>query len=204
MVVRFISLRGLSFCVGFLLLGFCACQTPATRPITEENMIPPVLTLSPGDTLDITFPGATNLTAVRRVGPEGAITMPLVGSVQAGGKTVGELETELEQKYQKELNDNDVIVALVASANVVYVTGQVGRPGRVQLDRPLTALEAILEVGGFLPEANMKKVLVTRWEGNENIPWVLNLEPLYSGAPVSPFYLKPRDSIYVPKKVQWF
>ena len=167
-------------------------------------MTPPVLTLSPGDTLDITFPGATNFSGMRRVGPEGFITMPQVGNVQAAGKTVGELETELEQKYKTELNDNDVVVALAASANVVYVTGQVGRPGRVQLERPLTVQEAILEVGGFLPDANLKQIMVTRWEGNENITWILNLRPLYEGAPVSPFYLKPRDSVYVPQKVQWF
>jgi polysaccharide export outer membrane protein len=130
--------------------------------------------------------------------------MPNIGPVQAAGKTVGQLEAELEEKYQKELNDNDVVVVLAASANVVYVTGQVGRPGRVQLDRPLTALEAILEVGGFLSDANMKRIMVTRWENNINQTWILNLKPLYEGAPVSPFYLHPRDSVYVPKKVQWF
>src|SRR5687767_2084296 len=129
MIVRPTSPRrhwSLVFSAAVLLLGFCACQTPPpSRPITEENMTPPVLTLSPGDTLDITFPGATNLTGMRHIGPEGTLTMPTVGQIQAAGKTVGQLEAELEEKYKQELNDNDVVVALAASANVVYVTGQV-------------------------------------------------------------------------------
>ena len=210
MIVRLLSQRKLSFCATFFsaalfLLPICGCQTaPAGRPITAENMAPPILTLSPGDTVDITFSGATNLTGLRRVGPEGAITLPDVGPIQAAGKTVGELEKELEERYKGELRDNDVVVTLAASANVVYVDGQVGRPGRVHLDRPLTALEAILEVGGFLPDANTSKVMVTRWIGNENFTWVLNLKPLYEGAPVSVFYLHPRDYVHVPKKMQWF
>src|SRR5688572_29018153 len=103
MIDRPISLRKLSagfFAAALFLFGLCACQVPYTRPITEENMTPPILTLSPGDTLDITFPGATNLTGMRHVGPEGAIMMPQIGSVQAAGKTVGELEIELEEKFK--------------------------------------------------------------------------------------------------------
>jgi protein involved in polysaccharide export with SLBB domain len=209
MVVHSVSLRKLLlgtgfFAVAFLSLALSGCVTPVSRTATEETMVPPVLVLAPGDAVEISFPGATNLSGIRRIGPEGAITMPIIGPVQATGKTVAELETELERLYDKELNDKDIVVALAGSANVVYVTGLVGRPGRVGLDRPMTAMEAILEAGGFLPNANMKKVAISRYEGTENVTFVINLDPLFKGGPVSKFYLHPRDVIFVPKKIQWF
>ena len=191
--------------LGITLLGLgTGCQSTKGRPMSAENMVPTVLLLSAGDILDITFAGATNFSGSRRIGPEGAITMPIIGQVQASGKTAAELEAELEVLYAKELQDPELFVNLAGSANVIYVTGSVARPGRVTLDRPLTALEAILEAGGFTPDANLKKVTVIRYEGLDNTTYELDLAPVYTGGPVSPFYLKPRDAVHVPKKVQWF
>ena len=204
-----ISVRKLSWGVFLLsavisLFLLSACETPATQPMKEEHTFPPILTLSPGDAVEITFPGATNLTGIRRVGPEGTLTMPIIGSVHAAGKTVAELETELEKRYENELRDKDVVVALAGSANFVYVSGSVARPGRVLMDHDLTTLEAILEAGGFMSDANMKKVTVSRYEGEMNVTYTVNLKPVFEGGPVSRFYLKPRDVVYVPKKMQWF
>lgn len=190
--------------LGIGLLGGVGCQTTGGRQMTAENMVPTVLLLAPGDVLDITFASATNMNGARRIGPEGSITMPIVGQVQASGKTAADLELELEVLYAKELQDPELFVNLAGSANVIYVSGSVASPGRVTLERPLTALEAILEVGGFTPDANLKKVSVIRYEGLKNTTYELNLEPIYSGGPVAPFYLKPRDAVHVPKKVQWF
>jgi polysaccharide export outer membrane protein len=180
------------------------CKTPTGSTMTAENMVPTVLFLSPGDVLDISFSSATNFNGMRRIGPEGAITMPVIGQVQAGGKTAAQIETELEQLYAKELQDPELFVNIASSGNVIYVSGSVMRPGRVQLDRPLTALEAILETGGFAPDANLKRITVIRYQGLDNKTFHLNLEPVYSGGPVPPFYLQPRDVVNVPKKVQWF
>ena len=180
------------------------CKTTRGRTMTAENMVPTVLALAPGDVLDITFASATNMNAMRRVGPEGSITMPTIGQVQVAGKTVAQVEAELKNRYAKELQDPELFVNLAQSGNVVYVSGSVARPGRIVLERPLTALEAILEAGGFTPDANLKKVTVIRYEGEQNTTYELNLQPVYTGGPVSPFYLMPRDVVNVPKKVQWF
>jgi len=189
----------------FFATFFTACEsTPKGRPVSEQNMVPTVLLISAGDILDITFSGATNFNGARRVGPEGSIAMPIIGQIQASGKTVSEVESELEKAYSKELQDSDVVVNLAGSSTVVYVSGSVMRPGRVVLDRPLTALEAILEAGGFAPDANLKRVSVIRYEGTDNTTFDLNLEPVYTGGPVPPFYLKPRDVVNVARKIQWF
>jgi polysaccharide biosynthesis/export protein len=187
-----------------LVAATSACSTPRGRAMGPENMVPTVLVLAPGDVLDVSFASATNMNAIRRVGPEGSITLPTIGQVQVAGKTVTQLESELKQRYAKELTDPELFVNLTQSGNVVYVSGSVARPGRIVLERPLTALEAILEAGGFAPDANLKKVTVIRYENENNTTYELNLQPVYSGGPVSPFYLMPRDVVNVPKKVQWF
>lgn len=209
MVVPF-STRKISFallllCATLFSFVFSGCQSnPVSLPMREEHTVPPVLTLSPGDAVEITFPGATNLTGTRRIGPEGTLTLPIVGSVQASGKTVAELEAELEKRFESELREKDIIVAIAGSANFVYVAGSIIRPGRVNLDRDMTAMEAILEAGGFTSDANLKKVTVSRYEGDQNVTYSVNLEPMFQGGPVSRFYLKPRDVVNVPKKMQWF
>src|SRR5687768_11444139 len=103
--------------LGLLFVFFAAlvaattgCETTRGRAMTAENMVPTVLVLAPGDVLDITFASATNMNAMRRVGPEGSITMPTIGQVQAAGKTVSEVEAELKQRYAKELQDPELFV----------------------------------------------------------------------------------------------
>jgi len=128
-----------------------------------------------------------------------------VGEVMAAGKTTQQLRQELLKLYEKELQEKDVLVSIGTSANIVYVTGAVLRPGRIQMDRPLTALEAIMEAGGYIPtQANLKKVTVVRYEGDQNYIYDLNLAPALEGAPVAPFYLKSRDIVNVPIKKEWF
>src|SRR5688572_20523818 len=101
-----------------LVLLSSACRSAGgTRPMTAANMVPPVLVLSPGDILDITFPGATNLNGMHRIGPEGQLSMPIIGVVEAAGKTAAQLESELEQKYATELRDTEIFVNVSGSAN---------------------------------------------------------------------------------------
>ena len=49
-----------------------------------------------------------------------------------------------------------------------------------------------------------KKVTIVRYKGQENTIIELDMDPLLEGGPVPPFYVKPRDVIYVPAKIQWF
>jgi polysaccharide export outer membrane protein len=188
-----------------LLFVLCACQsTTPPHQFTAEDSQPPLLQLAPGDVIEITFPGATNLTGMRRIGPEGTITMPIVGQIEAGGKTAEQLQQELVTLYAGELRDTNVIVSIAGSGNVIYLEGAVLRPGKITMERPLTAFEAVMEAGGFAEIANKKKVTIIRYKGNENTNIVLNLEPVFTGGPTPPFYLRPRDTVHVPSKMQWF
>lgn len=189
-----------------LSLVLTGCQSPNTgKTVGPEDISPAPLFITQGDTLDISFPGAKDLSGQHKVGVDGTITMPVVGQVVAAGKTTQQLRQELLKLYEKELQEKEILVYMAASANIVYVTGAVLRPGRIPMDRPLTALEAVMEAGGFLPtQANLKKVAVIRYEGDQNHVYYLNLAPALEGGPVAPFYLKPRDIVTVPIKKEWF
>ena len=195
---------GLCFALAFVLAFFCACQSKPTHPPTAEDLTPPMLRLAPGDVIEVQFPGATNFNAMHRIGPEGTITMPLVGQVDAAGKSADELQTQLIKLYSTELKDTNIVVSIAGSGNVIYIDGAVLRPGKITLERPMTALEAVEEAGGFAETANRKKVTVIRYVGNTNTVKELNLEPVLSGGPVPPFYLRPKDIVHVPTKIQWF
>ena len=187
-----------------LIVVFCGCATAPTHPPTAEDLTPPLLTLAPGDVIEITFAGATNLTGMHRIGPEGTITMPLVGQIEAAGKTSEQLQNQLVGAYSGELRDTNIVVSIAGSGNVIYIDGAVLRPGKITLERPLTALEAVEEAGGFAETANRKKVTVIRYKGSANSVIELNLEPVLTGGQVPPFYLRPRDIVHVPTKMQWF
>src|SRR3954452_2232220 len=97
------------------VLILCACKSAPSHPPTGEDLNPPLLHLAPGDVVDITFSGATNLTGMHRIGPEGTINMPLIGQVEASGKSTEELQSQLMGQYINELKDTNIIVSLVGS-----------------------------------------------------------------------------------------
>ena len=192
-----------------------ASQGPAVtnslRPVIPESVTAPgdhqssAFTLREGDILRISFPGSPNLNNVQQIRTDGKITLPLIGEVQAAGLTPIDLQQKLMDLYAPQLSSKEVTVEVQNSSFPVYVTGAVLRPGKVTSDHPMTALEAIMEAGGFdYTKANLKDVEVIRQEGNQTKKYNLNLKLEMEGKSSQPFYLKPSDIIYVPEKFSWF
>jgi len=194
--------------MGFVLLAVVAgCQTqgPVSMPARQTASATEVITLREGDVLKVSFPGSANLNTTQPIRRDGMISMPLVGEVKAVGKTPTELEKDLIDLYSTQLVSKEVVVEVQSSSFPVYVTGSVLHPGRIMLDHPITALEAIMEAGGFdYSTANMKGVEVIRQEGDHPRKFTLNLKQVMEGKTGEPFYLKPADIVYVPEKFQWF
>lgn len=161
--------------------------------------------LRAGDEIKLTFPGAPNLDTTVKLRRDGRIALPLVGEVMAAGKSPAELEKELSEMFASELVTGDVYVSVIASSYPVFVTGAVVRPGKIEADRPLTALEAIMEAGGFqIAKANSQAVVVVRQEPDGVKNYTINLQRVLQGAPEEPFYLRPSDIVYVPERFAWF
>jgi len=189
-----------------LLLAFASfsCESPETyTPIpAEAYSARPSGTLAAGDVIRVSYPGAPELNTTQKVQANGQVSLPPIGDVTAQGKSVATLQSQLTGLYQSHLQNPTVLVAVEAAASGVYVSGEVTRPGKVPLDRPMTAFDAIMEAGGFTKFANPKQVVVVRTKGGKVERYALNLDDTISGASSSAFYLRPYDTVYV-KQSRW-
>jgi len=177
-----------------------AAQTNAPAANTASLM-----NLREGDVLKISFPGSPTLDTTQQIGRDGKIRLSLVGEVDAAGMPPSALETKLVDLYASQISSKQVTVEVVRSSFPVYVTGMVLRPGEILLDHPITALEAVMEAGGFdYNKANIKNVVVIRREGNSMKHYKLNLKAVLQGQQSEPFYLKPDDIVYVPERFSMF
>lgn len=175
-------------------------------PTAVSNLAPTATyVLKEGDTLRISFPGSPNLNNQQQIRTDGKINLPLIGDVTAAGLTPDALQKKLMDLYAPQLTSKEVTVQVQSSSFPVYVTGAVLRPGKISSDHPITALEAIMEAGGFdYTRANLKNVEVIRQEGNVTKNYRLNLKQVMEGKPAEPFFMKTGDIIYVPEKFSWY
>jgi polysaccharide biosynthesis/export protein len=190
-VLGTLAALALIFCVG--CQGTARHQTPLVG--TTPNY------LNPGDVVKITFPAAPELNQSQKVGTDGTLSLPLIGEVHAAGKSPGELQNELANLYKPQLQDNEVLVTLETRALPVVVSGAVQKPGKIVFERPATILEAIMEAGGFTPEADLKKVSLIRIVKGEHYSEVYDLRPVLRGKPSPAVYVSGGDVIYVPERL---
>jgi polysaccharide export outer membrane protein len=161
--------------------------------------------LREGDSVRIAFPGSPNLDSVQLVRRDGKVTVTLGGEAMAMDKTPAELEKEILNQFGAQLAVKQVVVTMTASTYPVFVTGAVLRPGKIAAERPMSALEAVMEAGGFdFAKANLKSVMVLRQAEGQVINYKLNFQEILKGPKSEPFYLKPSDVVYVPEKFSWF
>jgi polysaccharide export outer membrane protein len=191
------------------IFTFTGCQTSklneSSKQIAPNQSHSEIITLQEGDDLKISFPGSANLDTTQQIRRDGKISLPLVGEVQAAGETPDDLQQNLIKLYAPQISSKEVIVTVESSAFPVYVTGCVIRPGKISSDKPMTALEAVMEAGGFdYEKANLRNVRVIRNENGVSKSYTLNLKMALNGNEDKPFYLKPSDIVYVPERFSWF
>lgn len=193
----------LALMVAALLLA-TGCATTQTKPAAE----PPhseALILREGDVLKISFPGSPNLDTVQPIRRDGKISLQLVGEMTASGLSPSDLEKKLSDAYASQLVVKAVTVTVESSSIPVFVDGAVLRPQKVVADHPISALEAIMEAGGFdYAKANLKDVQVIRYEDGREKTYPLNLKEVMEGKPGEQFFLKPYDIVHVPERFEWF
>ncbi len=204
--VRWVRTSGF---LGCLFVAFLASGCRSTKPtvLTDEDKQPYVAEgAQPGDTLRITFPGATSMNSAQAVQPNGTIALPLGGSMEARGKTTAEIEKALLELYGNQLVIKEVTVGLESAGFPVLVSGAVLKPGRVQSTRSMTVLEAIVEAGGFIEgRADMKRVAVVRLEKDGTTrTLVVNLREALSGKSTESLYVRPSDVINVPERFSFY
>jgi len=143
-----------------------AASTASVSPacdVTAAIDEPRAYRIQPNDQLDISFYLSPELHQNLTVRPDGDISIPIAGNVHAQGLTPGQLEKSLDQLYALELRDPKSTVRIDKSPwQVVYVEGQVAKPGAVPLQPGMTAIQAIAASGGLTDAAGASKVVLIR------------------------------------------
>lgn len=152
-----------------------------------------------GDKLRIEVYKDQQLSQSLQVRPDGKITLPLVGDLDASGSTPIALRDTITTRL-KEYVTNPVVTVIVveASAATAYVVGEVNQPGAVTLQGgQLTVLQALALAGGLKDFADSKNIRILRKSsvtGTQTIPF--NYKEAIHGAQA--VYLRPGDTIVVP------
>jgi polysaccharide export outer membrane protein len=139
-----------------------------------------------------------------RVTPEGTIALPAIGSIQAQGLTLPELQNEINECYRQVVEGIQIVPILVQRApRYVYVLGEVNTPGRFELVGPTTALQSIGMAGSWRVGANLRQIVVFR-RGDDwrLLATQINLEAALLGhqpTPPGEIWIDDSDVIIVPK-----
>tara|TARA_R110002049_G_scaffold13509_2_gene58399 strand:+ start:41226 stop:41777 length:552 start_codon:yes stop_codon:yes gene_type:complete len=119
--------------------------------------------LQPGDVLSVSVWKEEDLQRVLLVRPDGGISFPLVGDIQASGKTVENVRQIITRKLATLIPDVQVSVALQElNGNLIYVVGKVNRPGVFPFSQNVDVLQALGMAGGATAFAALNDIQVLR------------------------------------------
>jgi polysaccharide export outer membrane protein len=181
----------------FLLATACASsgpsQRPDPRPETGEYRI------GREDVLEVVVWHEPELTRVVPVRPDGKISLPLAGEVDAAGKTPAELQQGLQKVLAPYIRDTAVAV-LVREINGtrVFVLGEVTKPGGFPLRGPMSVVQAIALAGGRTEFGGDDVVWLRQKPDGTSDRVRLSFEDLVKGEAAGALWLRGGDVLYVP------
>ncbi|HOQ44656.1 MAG TPA: polysaccharide biosynthesis/export family protein [Bryobacteraceae bacterium] len=171
-------------------------QAESAKPALPVSVDPKTFSLGPEDVIFVRVWREPDLSGQLVIRPDGRITMPLIGEVDANGVAPDELATRISEALSKYINNPQVLVQVMAVRSKRYlIDGEVLRPGAYPLAVPTTVFDAITLAGGFRDFANKKNIVIIR--GKERLKF--NYNDVVKGKNLSQnVLLQPGDKIIVP------
>ena len=125
--------------------------------------------LNPGDEVEISVWNEENLQKTITVLPDGMISFPLVGHLQAAGKSASEIEITIAAKLNAYIADPEVNVTVTSTrGNVIFVVGKVLKPGPFVMIQSTTVMQALAMAGGLNEFASANSIKIIRRSGLED------------------------------------
>ncbi|MBK9966180.1 MAG: polysaccharide biosynthesis/export family protein [Holophagales bacterium] len=207
--------RALLLAAAILGTGSLGCTSGSGSPRQAESVagtplpvaagpvaLSPEYRLQAGDVLEIKHFYTPELNETLSIRPDGRISLPIAGEVEAAGQTPAGLRDVLSERYARTLRDREVAVVVKEFAGRrIYVGGEVHTPGVIRPPGSITALQAILEAGGAKSSAKLETVVILRNQGTpEPLFMTLDLRDRSNrGASRNDVVLLPSDIVFVPK-----
>lgn len=185
----------------------------ACAGVPEGENNPPMTAMEPepyrigvGDTVSIHVWRNPELTQSIVVRPDGNISMPLMGDVEAEGMRPEELADEISAGLSEVIRSPEVTVMVDSPVSAEYrnrvrITGQVGQPISVAYRQGMTVLDLVLEAGGLTAFAAGDRAVMHRNTGAEYQTFSLDLEAILEDGDMRTNYtIQPGDVVSVPRK----
>ena len=184
-----------------LVLAGCS-SSPSVRDTPTGSVLPPPDTTSvtgayeggtdyrvgAQDLLEITVFGVPDLNRTVRVNSNGQISLPLIGGIQAGGRTIPELESDIGASLSKTYLQNPQVTVFVKEYTSQRITmqGSFKKPGIYSLTGKTTLLQSVAIAGGFDELAQMENVIVFRQVDGKKMAAVFDMQAISTGAAEDP------------------
>jgi polysaccharide export outer membrane protein len=188
------------------LFSYCAIQERdmgkgalIIRALPKET--PSEFVLGPEDTLEILVWRNPDLTRPALIRPDGKITLPLIGEVQAAGLTPGQLAETIKGRLKEFYKEQPNVFVSVTAINsfTVFILGEVKAPGKYLLRRETSLLHAISLAGGFGTYANTNNILLIRKKGSIETRMSVRYPDIINGQhPEMNLMLQPGDTLIIP------
>ena len=185
----------------FCMAGLAQAQTEAAGDYT----------LAPGDQLEISVLEDPSLNRQVLVRPDGKISMPLAGTIEAAGRTPEAVQSLIRQRLAKDFIEPPTVTVSLLAVGMqeeillpsFYVLGEVAQPGRFAFEegKPLTVLQALSLAGGPGIFAARKRIQVRRYGAEGGALHVFNYDAVEDGKALPPpLFLQDGDVIIVPER----
>ena len=144
-----------------VLSGVARAQQPAIgdTPVTAAAQSMDYL-LGPGDKVRVTVFGEESLSGEFFVTGSGLMSLPLIGELKAGGMTVGQFQSAVQEKLKDGYLKDPRVSAEVLTFRPFYILGEVEKPGTYPYTSGLTVLNAVATAGGFTYRADKRTVWI--------------------------------------------
>jgi polysaccharide export outer membrane protein len=209
---KYIPPRSLTIALAVVLISGCASQSPSSPEKIRE-----ALSLSDQERVPEYVIGATDVVRVSvwrnqdlsvsvPVRPDGKISVPLIGDVQASGQTPENLADTIEQRLGSYIREPQVSVVVTSMGSHefvdrVRVTGAVAQPTSTPHRDGMTVLDIVLSSGGLSPFASGNKAMLYRSMNGEVVAIPVRLDDILERGDIATNYsLRPGDILTIPER----
>jgi protein involved in polysaccharide export with SLBB domain len=146
--------------------------------------------LQAGEKIQVTVSGEASLSGDYQIDPDGALSLPLAGTVKAAGRTEAELEQELSKKFRSEYLRKPKVTVRLTEFRPFFILGEIEKPGAYPYTSGLNVLSAVAIAGGT-PDRGSKSTVLIQHAGESG----MREYPLASNVPILP-----GDIIRIPQR----
>jgi len=186
------------------LIAVAGCTSPRTAPLPEVPVDTSNYIIGPGDNLEISVWRSPELSTKVPVRPDGRISTPLVEDIVAAGRTPAELGRDIETRLKKYVSD-PIVTVIVSSfvgpySQQIRIVGEAVTPKAIPFQAHMTALDAMIAVGGLTPYAAGNRAKLVRNVNGHEVTSIVRLSDLLKDGDMSANTdLQPGDVIIIPQ-----